>query len=224
MSAEDLEVVKGGLDALPIFPLPSAVLLPYELLPLHVFEPRYREMIADVLAGNRPLAIARLSSGWEGDYEGRPPVEPIIGVGLVARHEQLPDGRYNILLKGVARARIAAELPPDRSFREVRVRLLSDEAGDPALLEEQAESVRRMLFSLCAKRPGPASNALAQLAAHAPGAGQLADIIAAALLTDFDRRHRALVTLDPAARLELAQTAIAELLVGEAGTAPGMPN
>jgi hypothetical protein len=204
------------LEALPIFPLPSAVLLPYEVLPLHIFEPRYREMIADVLEHDRPLAIVQLAPGWEGDYEGRPPVEPLCGAGFVTRHEKLPDGRYNILLRGMARLEIVSELPLRHLYREVRARRVHDThttAGHEEVAEAM-ESLRRMLFALCAARPGPAASALAHLATSASDASSLADIVSAALLTDFALRRGALVTLDPLKRLTLAQGAIAELLVG----------
>lgn len=215
----ETERMRASLDQLAIFPLPAAVLLPYEILPLHIFEPRYREMMADVLEGDRPIAIAQLAAGWEGGYEGRPPVEPLCGVGIVTRHERLDDGRYNVLIRGAARVQIERELPPRRLYREVRARLVDDShtKATPAEVMEAVESLQRMLFALCAARPGPAASALAQLAARAPDAGGLADIVAAALFTDFDRRKRALVTLDAVERLGIAQNAIAELLVGSAG-------
>jgi Lon protease-like protein len=211
----DVERIQAHLGSLPIFPLPTAVLLPYEILPLHVFEPRYKEMIADVIENERPLAIVQLASGWEGDYERRPPVEPLCGAGVLVRHERLADGRYNVLVKGIARVEIVKELASRRLYREVSARLAPD-SQTPATPREVAgamESLRRMLFALCASRPGPAASALAQLAIRAPDAGALADIVAAALLTDFERRKRSLVTLDPVERLSIAQTAIAELLV-----------
>jgi Lon protease-like protein len=211
-----LDLIRASLTALPIFPLPTAVLLPFELLPLHIFEPRYRQMISDVLEFGRPLIIAQLASGWEGGYEGRPPVDPICGVGIVSRHEQLEDGRYNILVRGIARVRIERELPTGKLYREVQASLLDDAstAVSPEVLTEAMESLRRMLFALCAARPGPAASALAQLAARATTASALADIVAAAIFSDVDQWLRALKTLDAAERLVLAQGAIAELLVG----------
>lgn len=221
----ELAQIEASLSRLAVFPLPSAVLLPSEVLPLHIFEPRYREMLEDVLAEGRALAIAQLAPGWEGEYEARPAIEPICGVGLIVRHERLADGRYNILLKGIARVRVEAELPPRKLYREVRATLLHDLPLPESGFEESAESVRRMLFALCAARPGPAANALAQLASRAVGASALADLVAAALLADAPRRRRALVTLDVGERLLIAQGAIAELLVSSGGQpAPGMRN
>ena len=220
----ELAKLQSALEALPLFPLPTAVLLPYEMLPLHVFEPRYRALVEELLAHDRPLAVAQLAAGWEGEYEGRPRVEPICGAGFIARHEKLPDGRYNLLVRGVARVRLVGELPATRPFREAVAELVEDVLPDPAALEEAQESVRRMLFALCASRPGPGSSALAQLASRAPGPAALADIVIAALVTDVARRRLALVTPEVGARLALAQTSIAELLVAGASEEHGLRN
>lgn len=217
------DIVQAGLGALPVFPLPGGVLLPYELVPFHVFEPRYVDMFEDVLARSRPVGVARLAAGWEGDYEGRPALEPLLGVGLVVRSERLPDGRFNVLLKGVLRAELIRELPGGQAFREFQAVPRLDAPSDLALAQSRAESLKRMLFGLCAGRPGAASSALAQLAAQAAGPGELADIVAAALFTDYETRVRALESEDPALRLELAQIAVAELLVGLEDNDPDGP-
>src|SRR5262245_62493611 len=107
----------AALAALPIFPLPNCVLLPGGLLPLHVFEPRYRELTRDCLAGHQMMAIARLRPGYEGTYYGRPPVYERCGVGRIICSEELPDGRYALLLRGVARIGIARELAAGSSQR-----------------------------------------------------------------------------------------------------------
>jgi uncharacterized protein len=96
-------------DLLPIFPLPNAVLFPNVFLPLHIFEPRYREMIADALASDRLIGMVLLRPGWERDYEGRPSVYPIGCSGVITHVERLPDGRYNIVLRGLERFRIVSE-------------------------------------------------------------------------------------------------------------------
>src|SRR5260221_6462218 len=92
------------LSAVPLFPLPNVVLLPRAVLPLHIFEERYKQMTADVLRGHRQIAMALLNRGWEKDYYGRPAIEPVVCVGTILSHERLPDGRYNFLLQGHTRA------------------------------------------------------------------------------------------------------------------------
>src|SRR5262249_17909149 len=96
-------------DLLPLFPLPNVVLFPNVFLPLHIFESRYRDMVADAIGGDRLIGMVLLKPGWERDYEGRPPVYPIGCSGLITHVERLPDGRYNIVLRGVERFRILRE-------------------------------------------------------------------------------------------------------------------
>src|SRR5438874_10875680 len=96
-------------DLLPLFPLPNVVLFPNVFLPLHIFEPRYRDMVADALASDRLIGMVLLKPGWERDYEGRPPVYPIGCSGVMTHAARLPHGRYNILLRGVERFRILAD-------------------------------------------------------------------------------------------------------------------
>src|SRR5688500_20262519 len=103
MTEQHITLTDADLASMPIFPLPNAVLLPGSILPLHIFEPRYREMTQDVLAGRRLLAIARLKPGFEGNYHERPPVYDICGVGQVIRDENHATGRYDIVVEGVAR-------------------------------------------------------------------------------------------------------------------------
>ncbi len=85
---------------IPLFPLPNVVLFPNVYLPLHIFEPRYREMVSDALDGDRIIGMVLLRPGWEGDYEGRPAVYPVGCAGLISHAERLSDGRYNIVLQG----------------------------------------------------------------------------------------------------------------------------
>ena len=101
--------------SIPLFPLPNVVLFPTVSLPLHIFEPRYRDMVADALDGDRIIGMALLRPGWEANYEGRPPIYPVGCAGLITHSERLPDGRYNIVFadsrnSGSSRAR-AARLP-----------------------------------------------------------------------------------------------------------------
>jgi Lon protease-like protein len=96
-------------DLLPLFPLPNVVLFPNVFLPLHVFEPRYREMVSDALSSDRLIGMVLLCPGWQQDYEGRPPVYPIGCSGLITHVEQRSDGHYNIVLRGVERFRIIEE-------------------------------------------------------------------------------------------------------------------
>ena len=96
-------------EILPLFPLPNVVLFPNVFLPLHIFEPRYRAMAADAVTGDRMIGMVLLRPGWEHDYEGRPPVFAVGCSGVITHMEQLADGRYNIVLRGLERFRILEE-------------------------------------------------------------------------------------------------------------------
>jgi Lon protease-like protein len=128
----------------PLFPLPEVVLFPRTILPLHIFEPRYRKMIADALDGDRTVAVALLKPGYEPlYYTRRAPIHATIGVGRIVESEQLADGNYNLLLRGVARATIVEE-SRDQDYRVARVEpvetFCSHDAG-------QATKLRRELYA-----------------------------------------------------------------------------
>ncbi|HZM01087.1 MAG TPA: LON peptidase substrate-binding domain-containing protein [Planctomycetota bacterium] len=107
----------SALVKAPLFPLPDGALLPGELLPLHVFEPRYRAMLADARAGSRVIAIATLLPGWEADYAGAPAIAEIVGLGRIVDDRSQPDGTSDIVLQGLLRAEVAVELESDRPYR-----------------------------------------------------------------------------------------------------------
>src|SRR5450432_1929344 len=91
------------LSAVALFPLPNVVLFPRAILPLHIFEERYKTMTADALCGAKRIAMALLRPGWEKNYYCRPAIEPIVCVGTIVSHERLADGKYNFLLQGKMR-------------------------------------------------------------------------------------------------------------------------
>jgi hypothetical protein len=119
-------------DLLPLFPLPTTVLFPNIFLPLHIFEPRYRAMIADAIDSDRLIGMVLLKPGWERDYEGRPPVYRVGCSGVLTHVEPLADGRYNVVVRGLERFRILEEdraRPYRRAYTEPLVErcLLPDE-------------------------------------------------------------------------------------------------
>jgi Lon protease-like protein len=125
-------------DLLPLFPLPNVVLFPNVFLPLHVFEARYREMVADALQGDRLIGMVLLRPGWEHGYEGRPAVFPVGCVGVITHVEQLDNGRYNIVLRGVERFRIVSE-DHSRSYRSAVIEVLPETPLGP---EDRARLAR----------------------------------------------------------------------------------
>lgn len=204
------ELTPADLAALPIFPLPGAALFPGSVLPLHVFEQRYRDMIGDALADRKLIAVARLRPGFEDDYEGRPPVFDVCGAGVIAQHARRTDGRYDILLRGLARVRIVREHPPATRYRVVQATVLADLPVDPAV----TAALERKLASLWAELAPHLPDALRDLSAltmDAPDAGAVADRVAGALFADPELTHRLLAELDPSERLGLITEQLSDL-------------
>jgi uncharacterized protein len=110
---------------IPLFPLPNAVLFPNVVLPLHIFEPRYREMTADALKGDRIIGMVLLRPGWEGSYEGRPAIYDVGCAGLITHAEKLDDGRYNLVLRGMQKFEVLHE-DYQRSYRRAEVRAIHE--------------------------------------------------------------------------------------------------
>jgi Lon protease-like protein len=215
-AVDERQAVLRALGAIPVFPLPAAVLIPGGHLPLHVFEPRYRRMIEDVLAGDRVLAVALLEPGWEADYQGRPPLHEVIGVGYVQADERLPDGRHLILVHGVTRARVVEELPEaGLPYRRVRAELLADRlpAPDAALAEASATTLRQLVVDLAAALPDGAAATLAEACMKEHDAGRLADLVGASVLVDARDRQEFLEELAVLRRLDRTSETVAQVLL-----------
>ena len=158
-------------ELLPIFPLPNVVLFPNVFLPLHIFESRYREMVADAVKSDRLIGMALLRPGWEHDYEGRPPVYPVGCSGVITHVDRLQDGRYNIVLRGVERFRIREE-DHRLSYRRAVVDSLPDrEPGpnDKAIIRNQRARLESLLASTIERSIARAAdNPLADRPGHDP--------------------------------------------------------
>lgn len=132
-----------------LFPLPSVVFFPDSLLPLHVFEPRYRQMVHDALESDGLIAVALLKPGWESDYQGTPEIHEISTLGQIVRHEQLPDGRSNILLRGLRRIRPVEELTP-APYRAATIEVVDDRLTLEGLEQasELAQAIHEQVLDL----------------------------------------------------------------------------
>ena len=132
-----------------LFPLSDVVFFPYNVMPLHIFESRYREMIEDALANDGLITMATLEPGHGHDYYSRPPVDPIVCIGSVTSVERLDDGRYNFMLIGLQRARVEREIEPVRSFRRAKVTLIEDgSAGSADLAAQQRDALAERIAEL----------------------------------------------------------------------------
>ena len=194
----------------PIFPLPDVTFFPHTLMPLHVFEARYRVMVIDALERDRKLAVVRLQPGYEATYAGKPAVHAVGGLGEIVSCERLATGRYNILLRGECRVRIEQELPTDTLYRVVRARRLVDgaAAGDAAAALARIRAACRTLLGALGRPADLLDTALAD--GQAPGV--IADRVAAAVLPDTDLRQSLLETLDVTARVTRVADALESLV------------
>lgn len=225
------ERLEPHLAQLPIFPLYRVQLFPSSLLPLYVFEPRYRELTAACLERGGIMAVASLRPGFREQYEGRPPVRRVAGVGKIVAHRKNPDGTYNILLRGLGRVRIVEELPPERLFREVRARLIRDRWPRGFDLSSARDAVRVLVERLASQlaqleRSGPpgqsgdgagalralleSPSARGKPALRAPG--RFFDMLTAALVRDPRARQQLLETADLSHRADLLSSELARLV------------
>jgi Lon protease-like protein len=135
---------------IPLFPLPDVVLFPNVFLPLHIFEPRYRQMVEDALNGDRIIGMALLRPGWEPHYDGRPPVYRIGCAGVITHSDRLSDGRSNIVLRGMEKFRVTGE-DDDRLYRLAYV----ESVREPAIesVREEMHGARRRLEELLVPQP-----------------------------------------------------------------------
>ncbi len=186
-----------------LFPLPNLVLFPHVIQPLHIFEPRYRQMTADALGGDRLIAMALLRPGWDENYEGRPPLHNIGCLGKIVADQRLEGGRYNLLLRGLRRVRLLDEVPTDRLYRTARVELLQDDGG----LDAEAAGALRVRLTEQLPRWVPPDAAAAEqfrklLDSNLPP-GTLCDVFAFALPLDAALKQRLLEELDVEERARL---------------------
>ena len=144
-------------SVIPIFPLPDVVLFPDVDLPLMIFEPRYRAMVADALKGDAMIGMVLLRAGYEADYEGRPPIHAIGCAGKITKSELLPDGRYLIELRGLVKFRVASE-DQSQPYRLARVEAMPEVANGNETAE--LSKLRLRLDSLLAASIPPDSGIL----------------------------------------------------------------
>lgn len=164
-----------------MFPIPNLVMFPHVVQPLHVFEERYREMMADALVGDRLIAMPVLQPGWEPDYAGRPPLEPWACLGKVVLHNKLPDGCYNLLMMGVGRLKLVEEMAPLRSFRQAKADLVAD--VPVCCTSDEGEMLHQRIVEVFAQRmaTGDAPCSLRPLLENDLPLATLTDLVAYAL-------------------------------------------
>lgn len=211
----------------PVFPLAGMCLLPHATIPLHIFEPRYVQMVGEALDGSSQIAMATFAGDrWKQEYHGNPPVRPVVCIGQIERYERLPMERYNIMLQGICRARIVEEFMPDegRPYRLARLAALD---ASPETHEGELAGWRRRVQELLENDPlsgmrlGP--DVLKWFEREDIPSHVLIEIIGHLLMTtaeDAERRYRLLAESNTLERAEYTEAQLRELerLVSRART------
>jgi Lon protease-like protein len=210
-----------ALARMPLFPLPNVVLFPQASLRLHIFEERYRALTRDILNGERFLAMGLIVESASPTDE-RPAVEPIAGVGEVVMAHELPDGRFNLVVRGHTRVRIDEELASDRPYRLVSATVLPDLAVADGREVRDAEQALRVLIGQLADAIPEGGEPLRQIVAGLETPDALANVAAAELIADVSVRQRLLETRDVGKRLEGVTAEIVAMTARLA--APGVLN
>ncbi len=181
------------MRGLPLFPLPDFFLFPGAVAPLHIFEPRYRQMVSDLLDTSGRLVLAAYHPDGRVTGSG-PAVMPVAGLGEIVHHETLADGRFLIWVLGLGRVRVA-EVPSNRLYRKTDVQLLADEEPDP----EAAAALAPALQEAITERAPRGQTLEGELPV-----GLLADILLNALPLDASRTAGVYAELSPLSRARQA--------------------
>jgi uncharacterized protein len=178
--------------SVPLFPLPNVILYPGAMLPLHIFEPRYVQMIDDLLEQKQEtLALALLKPGWDAKYFGQPDVFPIAGIGRMVSCQRMPNHRYNILVEGMARVKLD-EQPLEKSYRCTQYQRLDEiEVGDAKAAAALRQELIRGLSALAedSVQPDPSRSI-----------SYLCDVVLVAAGADITEKQRIFAILDVAER------------------------
>lgn len=201
--SDDANPLEGFAGVARLFPLPNLVLFPHVMQPLHIFEPRYRQMTADALEGDRLITMSLLRPGWENDYAKNPEIHPVACIGKIVAEQKLADGRYNILLRGLSRVQIQAEKPQVQLYRKADVELLVEaEVDDPVLEKELRKHLKKQAPHWFGDQKAVLDQIRKLFRSDLPF-GMLVDILAFTLPLDVEMKQAMLEELDVEKRARL---------------------
>ncbi|TWU32275.1 LON peptidase substrate-binding domain-containing protein [Novipirellula artificiosorum] len=218
-----------------LFPLPDLVLFPHAMQPLHIFEPRYCEMLTESLSSDRLIAMATLTGGISAVKADSPPIATTVCIGRILSHAELENDRHNLLLVGTKRATIIRELDTGRSFRTAEVEVHPD-IYPPAGAESRREVKKKLLEAFATVIPPSqqATQSLTELMAGQMGLGPITDIISYTLpfevqaklrllnIANVDERAIELIELLRSGTVQLSSVSIEEQS-GDAGSGGNPP-
>jgi len=215
----ELVITEEHLEHMALFPLPNAVFFPGTRLPLHIFEPRYRQMTREAIAENIPIAVVKLTEPRRADAKGRPAYDVIGGAGFLTHHQELPDGRYNILLAGTTRVEIIEEIESEKPYRVGRARRLPDVVDTSGSINVLMTTLRGCVVGLQSDYERLAE-ALAKAINNIPDPGLLANSISSIIIADPMLRQQLLEERRPDRRLDEIISRLTDLLA-ESSTPTG---
>jgi uncharacterized protein len=203
-----------------LFPLPDLVVFPHAMQPLHIFEPRYCDMLGDALASDRLLAMATLCGGSAHTLHSEAAIYPTVCIGKIVSHSETDSGGHNILLIGAQRATILRELPTNRSFRLADVEVAVDFHA-PAASPQRQQLKREVLAAFAAVIPPSATvqQNLHELMAGQMGLGPITDIIAYTLPLPLEAKLALLAEANVGERAKLLVRVLKQPWLG--GPSPG---
>lgn len=204
--SEGLAISVNFARAMPIFPLAQVSLMPHALLPLHIFEPRYRQMVTDALDGPGQIAMAVFSgNAWKSTYHARPPLRAAVCVGQIVQHEALPTSepgvtstsklpRYNILLQGVCRATIQHELSPDDTEKPYRLAMLQPIGldGEEQILAGERSRLATLLTATSLRELRESAKVARHIADSDVPTTAILELVTFSMLHDSELRYRLL--------------------------------
>ena len=217
-----VSIVEPTYESLPIFPLPNFVLFPNTMTRLHVFEPRYRMMVAEALATDRLIVMVGLKPGWENDYYGSPPVHEVGTLCKVVNDERLEDGRYNIFVHAIARVRVqmVRRLQP---YRTASVEVVPDDELHADHLDDVMSRLRGCVRGLMTAL-GEHGTVLGSVVTSTRKPDILTNRLSAALASDPSTRQELLETPSVVGRAERLADLAGDLLLRASSFEPMHPD
>ena len=200
----------------PLFPLDKVVLLPQQVMPLHIFEPRYVQMVTHALDASGQIAMGVFDGDrWKSEYHGAPPVRPAACLGQIVQHERMSDGRYNILLQGVCRARITGEQSADDQTLYRRVSLEPNDRphapGEGETLERLRDEIERSIDRGDLGRVAVAEQVVEYVRNEDIPSEVVLELVSFAMVTEPDARYALLAEPSVSRRATLLRESLGRL-------------
>ncbi len=208
---QTIPIVEPRYESVPVLPLPNFVLFPQTTTRLHVFEERYRMLVAEALAGSRLVVLVGLKPGWQQDYHGTPPSYEVGSLCRIVNEERLGDGRFNLFVHALARARLRT-IHSFTPYRTAEIEVHNDDAGDAIAVQDAMARLVATVRGLMVQRGEHAASLAAALSSTAKPA-ILTHRLASVLAFEPEVRQRLLEVASVPERAERLAELAGELLL-----------